>query len=240
MTVLALMWWPDCAPAPSALKHQANYLTTSLQCDAKSFVLGSIVAARVRSLRPGLSCTLSPGPNHGGIALNIRLHTSQRKSDEIRLLHIHPRNAKPDHPKISRPQMYIRDSASALSNSFKRLSSRSPRDSPTSPITPTRKPEIVTGISASMGPSIAIGSSITEIHCHLSIVSLQDSPCFEALSYVWGDPHTAKVVILDGHEFPVTANLHLALTHLQRLDKERVIWIDALCIDQGNVEERTS
>jgi len=71
-------------------------------------------------------------------------------------------------------------------------------------------------------------------------VSLKDSPCFEALSYVWGDPHTAKVIILDGHEFPVTANLHLALTHLQLHDKERVIWIDALCIDQGDVEERTS
>jgi hypothetical protein len=37
---------------------------------------------------------------------------------------------------------------------------------------------------------------------------------------------------------PVTQNLLAALHHLRRRDSDRVLWIDALCIDQANVEEK--
>ncbi|KAF2118230.1 heterokaryon incompatibility protein-domain-containing protein [Lophiotrema nucula] len=78
------------------------------------------------------------------------------------------------------------------------------------------------------------------IRCSLSIVSLNDSPSFDALSYVWGEPKRVQNVIINGHKFPITANLHLALTHLQLPNQERIMWIDAVCINQGDIEERAN
>ncbi|EON67114.1 hypothetical protein W97_06367 [Coniosporium apollinis CBS 100218] len=37
----------------------------------------------------------------------------------------------------------------------------------------------------------------------------------------------------------VTENLHLALKHLRLKDRERTLWIDALCINQSDTRERT-
>jgi hypothetical protein len=35
----------------------------------------------------------------------------------------------------------------------------------------------------------------------------------------------------------VTLNLYLAMQHLRFEDKDRILWIDAICIDQDNIEE---
>ncbi len=67
---------------------------------------------------------------------------------------------------------------------------------------------------------------------------------YEALSYVWGDPAIRKdiLVSVEGsapyQPVPVTVNLHAALSHLRHEDRDRVLWIDALCIDQTNVAEK--
>jgi hypothetical protein len=55
---------------------------------------------------------------------------------------------------------------------------------------------------------------------------------------MWGSPETKKTVLLDGKRFEVWENLWLALQHIQLEDNERVIWVDAMCIDQSNVDER--
>ena len=78
-----------------------------------------------------------------------------------------------------------------------------------------------------------------EIHCTFSIVSLDDKPDYEALSYVWGDAKNRDSVTLHGHTFPITRKLFDALFHMRQSD-ERVLWADALCIDQDNSEERAS
>jgi Heterokaryon incompatibility protein (HET) len=41
-----------------------------------------------------------------------------------------------------------------------------------------------------------------------------------------------------GAQWPVTANLEVALRHLRHKSVERILWIDAICIDQSNIEER--
>ncbi|KAF2033915.1 hypothetical protein EK21DRAFT_17890, partial [Setomelanomma holmii] len=65
-----------------------------------------------------------------------------------------------------------------------------------------------------------------EICCELNAVSLDETPSYEALSYVWGDPTTTHHVVLDGLKFPVTANLHTALAHLRLRSTTRTIWIE--------------
>ncbi|KAJ4344205.1 hypothetical protein N0V95_006245 [Ascochyta clinopodiicola] len=79
-----------------------------------------------------------------------------------------------------------------------------------------------------------------DIQCTFSLASLDDNPSFEALSYVWGDASSTGLITLHGHPFSVTSNLHIALTHLRHQDKERVLWVDALCINQDDLRERSS
>jgi hypothetical protein len=84
---------------------------------------------------------------------------------------------------------------------------------------------------------------------------------FKALSYTWGDPHKTCSIRIDGHDFPVTANLEAALRHVRNLHKnaiqsrlsvamaamaarmaDKIVtsswWIDAICINQDDVLER--
>lgn len=63
---------------------------------------------------------------------------------------------------------------------------------------------------------------------------------YEALSYVWGDPSVTVPIVINGCELLITTNLERFLQRLRRADEMRVLWADAICIDQTNVEERSS
>ena len=59
-----------------------------------------------------------------------------------------------------------------------------------------------------------------------------------ALSYVWGDTNPLRDISVNGKMFGVTANLFYALRDLR--DEYRVsrLWLDTICINQQDVEER--
>jgi hypothetical protein len=76
------------------------------------------------------------------------------------------------------------------------------------------------------------------VSCSLSVVSLDDQPEYEALSYAWGDPNDTRLVTCSNKHVDVTINLHAALQHIRHLDKPRALWVDALCINQEDTEER--
>jgi hypothetical protein len=79
----------------------------------------------------------------------------------------------------------------------------------------------------------------TPIQCKLQHVDLDEKPWYEALSYVWGDPKATMPIQLENDPaFSVTRNLERALRYLRRGDAPRVLWIDAICIDQQNVPEK--
>ncbi|KAK0745145.1 heterokaryon incompatibility protein-domain-containing protein [Apiosordaria backusii] len=61
---------------------------------------------------------------------------------------------------------------------------------------------------------------------------------YEAISYVWGSPERERDVFINGFLFGVTKSLYEALWYLQLEDEDRVIWVDAICIDQKNEVER--
>ena len=62
---------------------------------------------------------------------------------------------------------------------------------------------------------------------------------YAALSYTWGSPGDTRQIILDGHSFTVRKNLYDFL--LRPESRNGVpLWIDAICINQGDVEERNS
>ena len=61
---------------------------------------------------------------------------------------------------------------------------------------------------------------------------------YEALSYTWGKMYSLRLIKMNGSPFAVTSNLEAALRRLRRPNKSRAVWVDALCIDQENFEER--
>jgi hypothetical protein len=63
---------------------------------------------------------------------------------------------------------------------------------------------------------------------------------YEALSYVWGgfdDP--PQSVYVNGQLLHITTNLYAALLHLRDRTFERIIWVDSICINQNDKEEKS-
>ncbi|PVH93755.1 hypothetical protein DM02DRAFT_573940, partial [Periconia macrospinosa] len=85
------------------------------------------------------------------------------------------------------------------------------------------------------------------IICKLSTVSLNESPRFCALSYVWGDPKLVQYIWVNNVYLSVTKSLADALSYIQiqwekALQGQDVtklrLWADAICINQlDNVEK---
>ena len=62
---------------------------------------------------------------------------------------------------------------------------------------------------------------------------------YEALSYAWGSSETTDYIIVNGGKLPITANLFWALFHLRLRDEDRILWVDAVCINQNHHREKT-
>ena len=62
---------------------------------------------------------------------------------------------------------------------------------------------------------------------------------FYALSYVWGDPAAVCDIDINDTAAKIGANLHAALHSIRNNTKFRVIWADALCINQSDNEEKS-
>ncbi|KAF4959518.1 hypothetical protein FGADI_1585 [Fusarium gaditjirri] len=82
------------------------------------------------------------------------------------------------------------------------------------------------------------------VYCELMSVSIDSAPGYEALSYTWGDPSSTETITMatqgseTAQQFSVTSNCFSALKRLRYNDRPRVLWIDALTIDQSSVDER--
>lgn len=77
-----------------------------------------------------------------------------------------------------------------------------------------------------------------DLRCEVHHTSLEDKPEFEALSYTWGNPKGVVPLLLHDQIFHVTKNLALALRYLRYTHEPRVLWVDALCINQSDILER--
>ena len=83
------------------------------------------------------------------------------------------------------------------------------------------------------------GTFPAKIECKLHDISLEDkATSYEALSYTRGDPTPVKVLSLNGLQTRIAVNLYTALLHLRDQNSPRVLWIDAICINQHDVQEK--
>ncbi|KAF5601881.1 heterokaryon incompatibility het-6 [Fusarium pseudocircinatum] len=84
----------------------------------------------------------------------------------------------------------------------------------------------------------------------MSVVNLDDNPTYKCLSYTWGEPggnetdeiwsKPSQTILINGSEMHIRQNLYNALVALCQYGILGPIWIDALCINQNDIEERNS
>ncbi|PMD64719.1 uncharacterized protein K444DRAFT_499797, partial [Hyaloscypha bicolor E] len=90
-------------------------------------------------------------------------------------------------------------------------------------------------------PGVNGDNGDSPIRCILKPVHLDDAhpPCYTALSYTWGDNSNKVTIEVNGTEFEVTRNLHLALKHFRNTqDPIPTLWVDAICINQKHDNEK--
>ncbi|KAK2008910.1 hypothetical protein LZ32DRAFT_565841 [Colletotrichum eremochloae] len=74
--------------------------------------------------------------------------------------------------------------------------------------------------------------------CRLVTRKMGQTFAYEALSYAWGNTKTYESITMDGQPFVIRESLHQALAALRSVSERKVLWVDAICINQGSVAER--
>ncbi|KAI1076156.1 HET-domain-containing protein [Whalleya microplaca] len=82
------------------------------------------------------------------------------------------------------------------------------------------------------------GSGDEPLRCNLHHGDISKSPLYEAISYVWGDPHNRCDITCNDRRLSITVNLDTVLRHLRLPSESRSLWADAICINQDDKEER--
>ncbi|KAH8593018.1 heterokaryon incompatibility protein-domain-containing protein [Bisporella sp. PMI_857] len=82
------------------------------------------------------------------------------------------------------------------------------------------------------------GADTDPITYTLDFADWQNPPPYEAISYAWGDPTRSFQTVCNGQQQELSRSIWQALSRLRLHDKPRLLWADAICIDQTNLEER--
>ncbi|KAH6870814.1 heterokaryon incompatibility protein-domain-containing protein [Alternaria rosae] len=86
---------------------------------------------------------------------------------------------------------------------------------------------------------IKSGTGEEGIQITLETFNLDSKTQFTALSYVWGDTTSPCEIICNGHTKSITRNLLGVLSQLQKQQFNCLLWVDAICINQRDEEEKS-
>jgi hypothetical protein len=75
--------------------------------------------------------------------------------------------------------------------------------------------------------------------CQIFHTSLNSKSEYVALSYVWGDSKNSRIILVEKYPMRVTTSLYDALMAIRPSKEPLVIWIDFLCINQSDIEEKS-
>ena len=85
------------------------------------------------------------------------------------------------------------------------------------------------------------GKDNDPIHCtclHVSLAAVVKHQLYEAISYTWGKSVRDHHVFINSQDFPVTKNAHAVLQDMRYENQMRRVWLDAICINQIDNEEK--
>ena len=72
----------------------------------------------------------------------------------------------------------------------------------------------------------------------LSVVDLENKPDYECVSYTWGDAGDEEEISVDAEKVLIRRHLWEALRRMRLSVQPRLLWIDALCISQSDLDEK--
>lgn len=83
------------------------------------------------------------------------------------------------------------------------------------------------------------GEESEDLSAHLETGCLYSKLRYQALSYVWGqEPALHSLHVNEGEKFAIRPNLFQALRRIRLQSKPIRLWVDSICINQSNEEER--
>lgn len=92
----------------------------------------------------------------------------------------------------------------------------------------------------SIHPSPEINDPVVGYLLHTTLGEMNDDmiDSYTALSYVWGSSTEVIEIHIDDKSLHVTPNLDAALRHLRDHTRRRLVWADAICINQQDNSEK--
>jgi hypothetical protein len=81
------------------------------------------------------------------------------------------------------------------------------------------------------------------LRCQLEIVPLDKLPSFEALSYRWGFanvPNQTELIFVNNKPMIIPSSAYQLLHARSSRYHDRLVWIDAICINQSDVQEKSN
>jgi hypothetical protein len=78
-----------------------------------------------------------------------------------------------------------------------------------------------------------------QLECYCLPYNIDESPPYEALSYVWGNPNPSDELFCNGQSIQVGPSLSHALRRLRYQEATRIVWVDAICINQEDKDEKS-
>lgn len=82
-----------------------------------------------------------------------------------------------------------------------------------------------------------------KLQCEINVVTIEDDLDYEAISYVWGTSENKPSIQVCSEygilALEIPANLGAALRRFRRTSSTRTLWIDSICINQNDDDERS-
>jgi hypothetical protein len=88
--------------------------------------------------------------------------------------------------------------------------------------------------------TVCAGQEDEALQLHLAHATLSDpAVVYETISYCWGDATARDSVIVNEQLVDVPASAAAALKCMREAERPRSIWIDSICINQMDLDERS-
>lgn len=86
----------------------------------------------------------------------------------------------------------------------------------------------------------ATDPSEVPVKCSLSHANIgkEPKPTYETISYAWGESKERKTITVDDIPLEVPVSAERAIRRMRFRDQDRVLWIDAICVNQADTSER--